>query len=67
MAYEGHDAMYTGKPSKPGRTQVQIGYGIVEGDGVGFKDNADITYEGQGEWGLGKGKRKTVPSRKEQS
>ncbi len=42
MAYEGHDAMYTGKPSKPGRTQVQIGYGNVAGDGVGFMDNGDL-------------------------
>ena len=42
MAYEGHDAMYTGKPSKPGRTQVDIGYGVVAGDGVGYMDNGDL-------------------------
>jgi hypothetical protein len=74
MAYEGHDEMYTGKPSKPGRTQVQIGYGLVKGDGKGFIDNADSTFSGNGEWdsgdvnnGLPTGKRKRVPSRKEQS
>jgi len=42
MAYEGHDAMYTGKPSKPGKTQVQIGYGVVAGDGVGYEDNGNL-------------------------
>lgn len=47
MAYEGHDAMYTGKPSKPGKTQVQIGYGVVEGDGVGFQDNGDLQSTGK--------------------
>lgn len=46
MAYEGHDAMYTGKPSKPGKTSHQIGYGIVSGDGVGFEDNADLPSTG---------------------
>jgi hypothetical protein len=42
MSYEGYDAMYTGKPSKPGKTQVQIGYGVVAGDGVGYTDNGDL-------------------------
>ena len=47
MSYEGHDAMYTGKPSKPGKTQVQIGYGLVAGDGVGFEDNGDLKTTGK--------------------
>jgi hypothetical protein len=37
----GYAKMYTGKPSRPGKTQVQIGYGTVEGDGVGYTDTAD--------------------------
>lgn len=58
MSYEGYDAMYTGRPSKPGKTQVQIGYGIVEGDGVGFEDNADLPTTGKVNKGLvGGGKR----------
>lgn len=34
--------MYSGKPSRPGKTQVQIGYGVVAGDGVGYSDNGDL-------------------------
>lgn len=47
MSYEGHDAMYTGKPSKPGKTQVDIGYGVVAGDGVGYADNGDLKTTGK--------------------
>lgn len=46
MSYEGYKEMYTGKPSKPGKTQHQIGYGLVEGDHVGFEDNADLPTTG---------------------
>lgn len=67
MAYEGHDAMYTGKPSKPGKTHVQRGYGIVKGDGVGFEDVADSTGTGKIKYGAVDGKRRKVEPELEQS
>lgn len=57
MAYEGYDAMYTGKPSKPGKTQQQIGYGTVEGDGIGYTDTADTVGGTQVKKGSVVGKR----------
>jgi hypothetical protein len=56
--YEGFDAMYTGLPSKPGKTQVQIGYGLVKGDGVGFEDVANSKQTGKISYGAADGKRK---------
>lgn len=47
MSYEGWEKMYTGKPSKPGKTQVQIAYGTVEGDGIGYTDNGDLQNTGK--------------------
>jgi hypothetical protein len=58
MAYEGHDTMYSGKPSRPGKTQVQIGYGIVAGDGDGCCDTADTVSTGKIKYGAMDGKRK---------
>jgi hypothetical protein len=65
--YEGFDAMYTGKPSKPGKTQVQIGYGIVKGDGVGFEDVANSKQTGKITYGAVDGKRRKVEDELEQS
>lgn len=67
MAYEGHDAMYTGKPSKPGKTMIQRGYGTVKGDGVGFEDVADSKGSMKVSKGSVDGKRKKVPTELEQS
>lgn len=53
----GYSVMYTGKPSKPGKTQQQIGYGLVEGDGLGYTDVADSVGGDQIKKGLVKGKR----------
>jgi hypothetical protein len=43
----GYAIMYSGKPSKAGKTQVQIGFGTVEGDGVGYTDNGDLVNTGK--------------------
>lgn len=67
MAYEGYDEMYTGKPSKPGKTQQQIGYGLVMGDDDGYEDVADSKGTGKVQDGYVNGKRKKVPDFKEQS
>lgn len=52
MAYEGHDAMYTGEPSKPAKIHRQTAYGLVDGDGVGYEDNGDRQNAGQIKKGL---------------
>jgi hypothetical protein len=46
VSYEGWKEMYTGRPSRPGKTQVQIGYGVVAGDGIGYTDNGDLLTTG---------------------
>jgi hypothetical protein len=67
MAYEGHTAMYTGKPSLPGKTQKQIGYGIVTGDGEGCCDTADTISTGKIKYGAVDGKRKISQEEKQES
>lgn len=51
----GYNVMYSGKPSKPGKTHQQIGFGLVAGDGVGLEDNADLPTTGQIKYGLVEG------------
>jgi hypothetical protein len=65
--YEGYDAMYTGKPSKPGKTQVQIAYGHVKGDGVGYTDVADSKGTGKISYGAVDGKRRVSKDEQQES
>jgi hypothetical protein len=67
MGYEGFDAMYTGKPSKPGKTQLQIAYGTVTGDGTGCCDTADTVSTGKIKYGSVDGKRKISQNEKQES
>jgi hypothetical protein len=63
----GYAVMYSGKPSRPGKTQVQIGYGIVAGDGAGCCDTADTVGTGKVKYGAVDGKRKISQDEKQES
>jgi hypothetical protein len=63
----GYAIMYSGKPSRPGKTQVQIAYGIVKGDGVGYEDVADSKQTGKISYGAVDGKRRKSGDELEQS